>query len=213
MIIDDDIYIEHFGTKGMRWGVRNAPKNASKSEKQKIDRKRSNVKKASIILGSVAAVGAIGAGAYYAKKHFGAKVSDMPKSAESIKKFADSMAKEPVGIVHASRGRNRGFTFPQRGGLNNPLKEYDTSGLSNINSTTSFKRYGDANEKIAARFLDPIGRKDESGRIIPHDVMLPKSMSKGVNSIDDVVKVAWPHIKDVFGALYESKPDTLGPGY
>ncbi len=33
MIIDEDIYLEHFGVKGMRWGVQNSTKKSGKERR------------------------------------------------------------------------------------------------------------------------------------------------------------------------------------
>lgn len=109
MIINEDVYLEHYGKKGMRWGVRNN----SNSKKQALtsEEKDKRNKKLAIILGSAAAVTAIGVGAYYAKKHFNVKVSNIPKSTKTVQNFAKSLADEPVGIMHSSRGRNRGYAF------------------------------------------------------------------------------------------------------
>lgn len=35
MIIDEDIYLEHWGVKGMRWGVRNENRQARRDKKLK----------------------------------------------------------------------------------------------------------------------------------------------------------------------------------
>lgn len=40
MIIDEDIYIEHFGVKGMRWGVRNERSTARQRYKQRNRERR-----------------------------------------------------------------------------------------------------------------------------------------------------------------------------
>lgn len=208
MIIEEDVleYLEHFGVKGMRWGVR---KSGSDQKTEHSNKKRN----AAIVLGSVVAVTAIAAGALYAKKHMGASTKDISKVSETTKNFAESMAKEPVGIVHATRGKARGFTFPQHGGLNHPLREYDKSGLTRDMSDTAFIRYGNRNEKIAARFLDPLGRKDLAGRPIPHEVLLPEEMARGIKSHSDVVSKIWPLIKDTYAPFYRSEAGTFGPGF
>jgi hypothetical protein len=200
-------FLEHHGVKGMKWGVR----------KKEDSTGWSNKKKAAVIFGSAAAVTALAVGAVYAKKHFGVSTSNISKPAEATKKFAESMAAEPIGIVHASRGQSvrSGFTFPQRGGLSNPLAEYDKAGLQNM-APGSFKRYGDRNEKVAAIFLDPLGRKDQAGRIIPHEVVLPEDLAKGLHTNEDVVSKIWPIIKDVYEPFYkrhESSNSPFGPGY
>lgn len=212
MITSVDDFLDHYGTKGMRWGVRKAqdkspPKETSKSEGM------SNKKKAAIIFGSVAGVAALAVGATYAKKHMNVPMSEIGQPSESVKKFSEAMAREPVGIVHSSRGKNRGFTFPQHGGLTDPLREYDDSGLTRDLSDKAFLRYGKNNEKIAARFLDPEGRKDAAGRIIPHEVILPESMARGVNTHDEAVAKAWPLIKDIYRPFYRSEAGSYGPGY
>ncbi len=112
------------------------------------------------------------------------------------------MAKEPIGIVHSSRGKNRGYTFLQRGGLDNPGEEMIKAGLDRMNAG-EFKRYGERSEKVAARYLDPEGRKDFSGRRIGHDVVLPESMAKKVSNLSDVEAMTWPLIKDVYQVLWD----------
>ncbi len=39
MIVDEDIYLEHFGVKGMKWGIRNNKGNAESNQKiTKLDK-------------------------------------------------------------------------------------------------------------------------------------------------------------------------------
>lgn len=203
-------FLEHFGVKGMRWGVRKAEESSPISESTKTP--MSKKKKAAIVLGSAAVATAIAVGAIYAKRHMNVSVKDIPKTSETVKKFAESMAKEPLHIAHSSRGRDRGYTFLRDGGFENPTKVFADLGLAEA-SDGFFKRFGSDNQNIAARFLDPEGRHDIAGRPIGHDVILPRSMTQGVRDIDDVVKVAWPHIKDVFAAYYRSEKGTYGPGF
>lgn len=209
--------LAHFGVKGMRWGVRRDDKGGVTVGSRHFDKKQ--VRKAAIIFGSAVGVAAIAAGGAYAAHRFGAselgstKISDLPKPSPSVVKFVDSMAKEPVGIVHAARGKNYGFTFPGRGGLEKPMTEYLKSGLAGTGGGGGgvppgyFARYGDRMEKVAANFKDPLGRKDFAGRDISHDVMLPESLAKGVNSAEEAAAVAWPLIKDKYDALYEAAKD------
>jgi hypothetical protein len=209
MIDVDDYILEHYGVKGMKWGVRNKKKVSNKNNK---GTNKNSVKNASIVLGSIAAAAAIGIGAAYAKKHYDVKMSDVPKSKPLVENFASAMANEPVDIMYSSRGRDKGYAFLRDGSLENPSTEFVNSGLAEA-GYESFKRYGDDNEKIAARFTDPLNRKDFAGRPIGHDVILPKSMTENVNNIDDVVEKTWPLIKDIFQGFYESQPGSYGPGY
>lgn len=187
--------LAHHGVKGMHWGVR---KDKPRSTPEKS---RKGLKKAAVILGSAAAAAAIAVGTAYVLS----RDNDIPLSkahpSETGKKFSESFAKEPVGIVHAARGKNRGFTFPQRGSLDDPLKEYAKAGFDDL-ASNSHKRYGDRQEKVAAKFDDPEGRKDFAGRPIEHEVMLPESMAQPVKTLSDVVSTAWPLIKDTYETLY-----------
>jgi hypothetical protein len=200
----EDVY--HHGIKGMHWGIRKEdPSGDSNPER------RAKVKKAAIILGSAVGVAAIAAGTYYMTQHGGVSMSDVnrfaeSKAAEPAKKFTSSMAREPLGIVHAAKPKNRGFTFPQRGGLDDPIHEYERSGVAHLAANT-FKRYGSRNEKIAAKFSDPEGRRDRAGRPIDHDVMLPESLASGIKDFAEIVPKVWPLIKDTYAAIYDSDPN------
>lgn len=187
------VFLEHFGIKGMHWGVR-----SNKKVDSKTDHRNRNI---AVALGSTLAIGAIGIGALYAKNHLKIPISDISKSSNTAKNFAESMAKEPVGIVHSSRGKNLGYTFLQHGGMSNPGEEFIKAGFGNGGET--FKRYGSRSEKVAARFLDPLGRKDFSGRLIGHDVIIPEFMAHDVHNIEDAKNKTWPLIKDIYQAYWE----------
>lgn len=207
----DEALLMHYGIKGMHWGVRKTEPSGRPSSSSSVQQAKpgwSNKKKAAVIFGSVVGVAAIGAGAYYAKKHYGISLNSVNKFAKTevakpTKQFAQAMAKEPLGIVHSSRGKHHGYTFPQRGGLTDPESEFMRAGLGQGQSHGHFARYGNRLEKVAATFHDPEGRTDFSGRRIVHDVILPESLAKEVNNIDDVQKLVWPKIKDVYDSFYQ----------
>lgn len=204
----DDV-LEHFGIKGMRWGVRNSSdSSAQKNESDDWSKK----KKAAVVLGSVALAATIAVGALYAKNHMDVSLKDISSPSSVTTNLAKALAKEPVAMMHSSRGKNRGYAFLRDGGMKTPNEEFLRAGLDKAN-VGFFRRYGDQGEKVAARFSDPEGRKDFSGRLIGHDVILPKSMSIGINNADDAARIAWPLIKPMFDAFYRSENDAYGPGF
>lgn len=215
MIIDEEVYLEHFGVKGMHWGVR---KDRTKSGSGYIKKKKDwgNEKRAAAILGSVAAAGAIAAGTIFANQH---RSSTVGKAPEHAKKFAESQAREPVDIVHASRGRDLGYRFLRDGGLTDSLHEFETGFHSDTYSDAArpgyFHKYGEpGKEKVAATFADPLGRKDFAGRPISHQVIIPANMgAKHFYNSMQVEEEVWPNIKDLFGAYYEGRPHAYGPAY
>lgn len=204
----DDV-LEHFGVKGMHWGVRKETSGAKAESGEQKSHKKRNI---AIVLGSAAAVTAIGVGAVYAKKHMGVSVGDIPKASAETKKFAAALANEPIGIAHSSRGRDVGYHFLRDGGMRDPSGEFVKAGLE-FAEPGFFRRFGEHGEKVAARFADPLGRMDFSGRPIGHDVIIPASMSEGVNSIEDVIRVTWPHIEPIYAPFYRATKGAYGPGY
>ncbi len=54
MIIEEDIYLEHFGVKGMQWGVRRNRSSGSSSKSSSSSRKKLAVK---VAIGTIAVAG------------------------------------------------------------------------------------------------------------------------------------------------------------
>jgi hypothetical protein len=197
-----ETFLAHHGVKGMKWGVRKKENEPSGSDSK--NKKWSSKKKVIVGLGSTAAVAAIAVGALYAKKHFGVSMENV-KVSKPTEKLVDDLLHEPTDVIYATRGKQRGFGILNNGGLNSPLREMDSSGLREQSNT--FHRYGKNRDKIAVAFDDPHGRKDRSGRIIPHMVVLPKEHAKGIDTFDAAKNKAWSLVKDTFNSLYESDFD------
>jgi hypothetical protein len=206
-VILDGTSLGHYGVKGMRWGVRrdNPSGGGLRSRLKNIDREK--VKKAAIVLGTAAAAATIALGAAYAANQMKGRGGDLDVGdisfPDKAKKLAESLSAEPVSIIHATRTKNKGFSFPGKGGLDDPFKEWEKAGFDAGGHTSDFRRYGDRGEKVAARFEDPLGRLDRSGRKIHHEVMLPEELARGVNNAEDARRVAWPLIKDTYDATYD----------
>lgn len=208
-------YLAHYGVKGMQWGVRKDRDDGLRGTKTKdlnpndpdhkeelSRRKHRNV---AVVVGSAIGAAAITAGVVYASKKMNVNVDDIGKVSDTAKDFANAISKEPVGIMHAARGKHKGWAFLSLGGLGDPIAEYEASGLGSTDDPGFFKRYGKNNEKVSGRYLDPEGRKDFAGRPIKHDVILPEALAKGVNNVEEVQRVSWPMIKDIYSAMYESR--------
>jgi hypothetical protein len=118
--------------------------------------------------------------------------------------FVDKLfSAEPTDIIHATRSRTKGFQFRAKGGLSDPFMEWSKND-DGSSMGPAFLRYGDRNEKVVGTFLDPLGRKDQAGRVIPHTVILPEHLSKNVHNADDLFNKAWDLIKDDFDKFYDA---------
>lgn len=197
-------FLAHYGIRGMKWGKRKTKDQSSSDRDHKTlsPEQKAKLKKAAVIVGTAAAVTLLVAGSVYASKHMN---KQMPKNIEvspKAKSFVEAKMSDPVGVVHASRGKHKGFHFMEKGGMSDPLYEYDKAGFTGNTDREFFTRYGDRNEKVAARFSDPEGRTDHAGRIIPHEVILPSALAKDINSLSDAIGKVWPLIKDSYAESY-----------
>lgn len=191
--MDDEVdeFLAHFGVKGMRWGHR---KSAQSSERQKmtLEEKKAVAKKVAIGTGTLLLAAGVAYATHTLATKGDTKVSDLPDNT-AAKQKAEAVVSDPVTVIHVSRGKNQGFRFYNDGQSPSPLSEYDKGFADHQESSDYFKKY---DGKIAATFLDPEGRTDRAGRNIPHQVIIPKSMADGINSIDDVVAKIWPIVKE-----------------
>ena len=223
---DTEQFLAHYGKKGMKWGVRKESASAPLSGSlngtvagsgrpypqaapagdvadQKAARK-AKAKKIAIGVGILAAVAGTAYVAHQVNQNGGRQVKDLPKTKPSVKKKTESIMTEPTDVIYSTRNKNQGFSFRRDGNLPDPLNEYDQAFGGNQDTDAFFRRYGKDNEKVAARFLDPEGRKDAAGRVIPHEVIVPKSMASGINNLDDVRSKIWPSLKDEYARGYDT---------
>ena len=201
MEITYEDYLAHYGVKGMKWGRRKDRSSSKKDGSEKTSEKsarKEKLKKAAIGAGVLVAVAG---GAYLARKGLmNAKVEDVKKKGpdSKAKDFTESFS----NVAFLTRGKDYGFRFLDSGGTKTPLS--DLEGLFGDSvmdqSAGFFEKNGGV---IGASFLDPDGRKDQAGRTIPHFVVVPKSMSKDINNLDDVVSKVWPQLKDRYPYTYD----------
>lgn len=103
-------------------------------------------------------------------------------------------------VVWATRGRSWGFRFLLDAGLRDPLPTYDLAFEGTDGDQKLCRRVGD---HVALRFPDPVGRKDQSGRVIPHDLVLLPPLANDVDSVTDGLRLVWPLLADAFAVVWD----------
>ena len=215
-------YLEHFGVKGMKWGVRKDRKKTNQSNnqdvslegseqaKKKLDLKDPRVKKAAV---AAAGVTAIVAGAYVLSKG-GVSVNSLNRS--TVKKGSEKakdIFEEAKDIIYLSKphkdaGVTRngvvrtGLDFVTTGKTKDFFTIFDDAGL-NKDEAPPFKKL--SNGDVAAIFEDLLGRKDAAGRVIPHLVFIPKEQAVGLNSVEEVIDKFGPRLEQEYSDFLDRK--------
>jgi hypothetical protein len=198
-----DEFFSHYGVKGMHWGVRkieNSGTNTSRSAEETSAIRKARAKKVAIGAGVLAVAAGTAYVGYTLHKNGKLPLKSL-KTSVSAKKATESILTEPTDVIHATRGRDVGFQFFKRGGTPSFFSEYAEAGFNENQSGDYFHQYG---SKVAARFADPEGRRDFAGRTIIHEVIVPSSMSSGINSLDDVTSKIWPILKPDYDVFYKT---------
>ena len=60
-----------------------------------------------------------------------------------------------------------------------------------------------AGDTVALRFSDPDGRRDASGRVIPHDFVLVGSRAADVHSLEDGPRRIWQEVTDEYKSVWD----------
>lgn len=112
------------------------------------------------------------------------------------------VARPSQSIIWATRGRSWGFRFLLRGGLPDPLLEYERV-IGQIGEEP--EAWGSRSGKIAVRLPDPEGRKDASGRLIPHQFVVWGDLASSIASVDDARSFLWPLVADLYADVWQSE--------
>jgi hypothetical protein len=104
-------------------------------------------------------------------------------------------------LIWATRGRSWGFRFLLDGGLPDPLPEYERLFAELDDAAASWRRVG---ETVAVRFPDPRTRRDASGRVIPHEFVVFRSLANDVESVADALRLVWPVVKDAYARVWDA---------
>ncbi len=110
----------------------------------------------------------------------------------------------PERLIWATRGRSWGFRFLLKGGLSDPLLVYERSFADLEDEPTTCHR---AAGKVALRFPDPLGRRDASGRVIPHEFVVFGDLADEIESAEDGLQHVWPLVAEAYARVW----DTEGP--
>jgi len=114
-----------------------------------------------------------------------------------------------VTYLWATRGRTWGFRLLRTGGLADPLATYEAAFAGASDEVEVWQVTGAGG---ALRFPDPLGRRDRSGRVVPHDFVLLGDDARGVTSVDEGRRRLWPRVERVFVEAYDSAaPPTPEP--
>ena len=198
--------LKHFGVKGMHWGVRKEQESTSDGSGSAKDpllspRQKKIAKNVALGVGALVLVAGAAVVAHELNKNGKLPLKSISGQAAKGKEAVQKLMEEPTELIHATRGKNKGFAFLKQGGIPNYLQEYE-SAFGHRPEPGMFQRFGKNSEKIAASFLDPEGKKDFAGRIIPHEIIIPSTMAHGINNLDDVKTKIWPLLKETHDNFY-----------
>ena len=108
-------------------------------------------------------------------------------------------------LLWATRGRSWGFRFlPVEGTTGaDPLALYERAYIGHEDESEGCWRTGGL---LAVRFADPEGRTDESGRVIPHELVLDADEATDLATPEGAVAQLWPLLAARYAELWD------GPG-
>jgi hypothetical protein len=114
-----------------------------------------------------------------------------------------------VNCIWATRGRTWGFRLLWTGGLQNSLEVYEAAFAGTDGAAEVLSQRG---ELTAVRFLDPEGRTDRAGRVIPHEFVI-LTAGTSFKQIDTARTTLWAQVAPFYASVWEQpaapRPDTL----
>ena|SRR3712207_3186476 len=111
-----------------------------------------------------------------------------------------------MSLIWATRGRTWGFRFLRTGGFEDPLPVYETAFSEVEGRSEAWRRVARTAthpEMVALRFPDPSGRRDQAGRVIPHDFVVLHPLANQIDSVEDGRQLVWPLVAADFERIWE----------
>jgi hypothetical protein len=108
----------------------------------------------------------------------------------------------PERLIWATRGRSWGFRFLLKGGQSDPLLVYERSFADLEDEPTACHRTAG---KVALRFPDPLGRRDASGRVIPHEFVVFGALAEEIDSVKDGLQRVWPLVAAAYAGVWNAE--------
>mgnify|MGYP006352996941 CR=1 FL=1 len=105
-------------------------------------------------------------------------------------------------LIWATRGRFWGFRFLLNGGLSDPLPAYERRFAGDDDKPATWRR---AAGTVALRFPDPLGRRDASGRVIPHGFVVFGDLADEIESVEDGLTHIWPLVAEAYARVWDAE--------
>ena len=105
-------------------------------------------------------------------------------------------------LIWATRGHSWGFRFLLQGGLSDPLPAYERSFAGHDVEPATWRR---AAGTVALRFPDPLGRRDASGRVIPHEFVVLGDQGDEIESVEDGLTHIWPLVAEAYARIWDAE--------
>ena len=102
-------------------------------------------------------------------------------------------------LIWATRGRDWGFRFLRDGGLADPLPAYERAFAAAPSGPTTHR----SGATLAVRIMDPLGRKDAAGRVIPHEFVVSSPLADLIQSVEDAKKEVWPLVAQEYEDVWD----------
>jgi len=105
-----------------------------------------------------------------------------------------------MNVIWATRGKTWGFRFLLSGRQAHPLALYEEAFIGVDSSPEVFQKRAGA---LAVRFPDPDGRKDRSGRVIPHEFVVLLPESEKMESFRDAQIALWEQVGAGYAEVWD----------